>query len=325
MPLPDPGAARLEVRSATIDDADAIVSLVNAVDLHDFGIADLARDDVVQEMSAIDLARDSWLVSAAGELVAQANLSVRGGVAHDMNLCVHPAWRRRGIGSDLLRRVERRSAERIGDAPDGVQVSIRGWMKGGWEVGQAFAARHGYDVTRRYLRMRIDMTDAPPAPDWPEGISVRTFQPGVDERATHEASQDAFADHWGFLPTPFEDWRRRLERDDFDPELWWLALDTDGSIAGMSLSSTIPGTGWVGSLSVRRPWRRRGLARALLLHSFGRFWGRGIRTVALGVDASSLTGATRLYESVGMSVEQAYDRVEKVVRPGRDIAVRALD
>ncbi|MEO8247502.1 MAG: GNAT family N-acetyltransferase, partial [Chloroflexota bacterium] len=60
-------------------------------------------------------------------------------------------------------------------------------------------------------------------------------------------------------------------------------------------------------------------------HSFGGFWERGIRTVSLGVDAGSLTGATRLYESVGMSVEQAYDRVEKVVREGRDIAVRALE
>ena len=129
------------MRPATLDDADAIVALVNAADLHDFGIADLARDDVIQEMSAIDLARDSWLVSDAGELVAQANLSVHGGVAHDMNLCVHPAWRRRGIGSDLLRRVEARSAERIGDAPDGAQVTIRGWTKGGWEIGRSRSLR----------------------------------------------------------------------------------------------------------------------------------------------------------------------------------------
>ena len=320
-----PAPPRLVVRPATMDDADAIVELVNAADLHDFGFGDLARDDVVQEMSSLDLARDSWLVHADGRLVAEANLGVHGGVAHDLNLAVHPDWRRRGIGSDLLGRVEQRSAERLADAPDGAQVTLRGWTKGGWDVGLGFAERHGYGVTRRYLRMRIDLTDAPPAPRWPEGISVATFVPGSDERATHAASQDAFADHWGFLPTPFEEWRRRLEREDFDPELWWLARDADGTIAGMSLSSTIPGTGWVGSLSVRRPWRRRGLARALLLHSFGRFWERGISTISLGVDAGSLTGATRLYESVGMSVEQAYVRLEKVVREGRDIAVRALD
>jgi mycothiol synthase len=325
MPLPDPADARLVVRPATPDDTDAIVDLVNTVDVHDFGVADLARDDVVQEMAAMDLARDTWLVLDAGRLVGQANVSLHGGVAHDTNLCVHPEWRRRGIGSDLLQRVEGRSTGRIADAPEDAQVTIRGWTKGGWEPGLAFAARHGYTVTRRYLRMRIDMSTPPPAPEWPEGMRVATFVPGADERAVHAASQDAFADHWGFLATPFEEWRRRLDRDDFDPDLWWLARDPEDTIAGMSLSSMIPGTGWVGSLSVRRPWRRRGLARALLLHSFGRFWERGVHTVSLGVDAGSLTGATRLYESVGMSVEQAYDRVEKVIREGRDIAVRALE
>ena len=210
------------------------------------------------------------------------------------------------------------------EAPPDARVAIRGWTKGGWEPGLAFGARHGYAVARRYLRMQIAMTDAPAPPEWPVGITVRTFRAGEDEVATHAASQDAFADHWGFLPTPFEEWRRRFDRDDFDASLWWLAMDGE-EIAGTSLCSRIPGSGWVGSLSVRRPWRRRGLARALMLHSFGEFWERGERTVGLGVDGSSLTGATRLYESVGMSVAESYDQMERELRPGRDLAVRSLD
>jgi GNAT superfamily N-acetyltransferase len=76
---------------------------------------------------------------------------------------------------------------------------------------------------------------------------------------------------------------------------------------------------------VRRPWRHRGLARAILLASLGEFWRRGRPTVALGVDAQSLTGATRLYESVGMSVRERHDQVTKLLRDGTDLQVRSLD
>jgi ribosomal protein S18 acetylase RimI-like enzyme len=73
----------------------------------------------------------------------------------------------------------------------------------------------------------------------------------------------------------------------------------------------MPGVGWVGILGVRRQWRRRGLGRALLLKALQEFRSRGFREVGLGVDAASLTGATRLYESVGMRVTAQFDIYEK--------------
>ena len=72
-----------------------------------------------------------------------------------------------------------------------------------------------------------------------------------------------------------------------------------------------PGVGWIGILGVRRPWRRRGLGRALLLHAFHEFRARGFTEAGLGLDAASLTGATRLYESVGMHVSAQFDFYEK--------------
>jgi ribosomal protein S18 acetylase RimI-like enzyme len=66
-------------------------------------------------------------------------------------------------------------------------------------------------------------------------------------------------------------------------------------------------------LGVRRPWRRRGLGRALLLHAFGEFRRRGFSRSALGVDAESLTGANRLYERAGMHVAARFDIYEKVL------------
>ncbi len=85
-----------------------------------------------------------------------------------------------------------------------------------------------------------------------------------------------------------------------------------------------PKIGWVESIGVRRPWRRRGLALALLHHSFLTFYHRGQESVGLSVDASSLTGATRLYEKAGMHVVRRLDNYEKELRPGTDISVQAI-
>jgi mycothiol synthase len=60
--------------------------------------------------------------------------------------------------------------------------------------------------------------------------------------------------------------------------------------------------GWIASLGVRKPWRKRGLGLAILLRTFHEFYARGERSVGLGVDSENQTGATRLYERAGMHV-----------------------
>ncbi len=106
-------------------------------------------------------------------------------------------------------------------------------------------------------------------------------------------------------------------------------MDGD-EIAGMSLcwpkANEDSEMGWVGTLGVRRPWRKQGLGLALLHHSFGVFAQRGQKRVGLGVDSTSLTGATRLYERAGMSpmVERQFDLYQKVLRQGRDISRQEL-
>jgi ribosomal protein S18 acetylase RimI-like enzyme len=140
---------------------------------------------------------------------------------------------------------------------------------------------------------------------------------GMDERAIYEAAEEAFLDHFQFSPrVPFEEWIRQRKRYGFDPSLWSVVWDGD-QIAGVGLARmTTEGTGWVSVLGVRRPWRGRGLGRAILLHLFRHFHERGVPSVALGVDAANPTGATRLYESAGMSVIRNYVLFEKVLREG---------
>ena len=101
-------------------------------------------------------------------------------------------------------------------------------------------------------------------------------QGGADEdlRPFYETSEEAMADHWGYVPRSYEEWRERRERSNFDPSLWFLALD-DEEPAGAVLCSVSDGIGWIDTLAVRRPWRRRGLGFALLTHAFRELYARG--------------------------------------------------
>jgi mycothiol synthase len=113
-----------------------------------------------------------------------------------------------------------------------------------------------------------------------------------------------------------------VRRADFDPSLWFLAMDGD-EIAGAALCHLRPdNSAWVNTVAVRRPWRKRGLATALLQEAFGTFYQRKLHTAALGVDAESLTGATRVYERAGMHVTLRVATYQKILRPGVDLIFR---
>jgi ribosomal protein S18 acetylase RimI-like enzyme len=162
----------------------------------------------------------------------------------------------------------------------------------------------GFEPIRHSYRMEIDLDDELRRPTWPAGISVRTAS--ADD---HRSVFDAFIEVWQDTNDPidetFEEWAHwHVERDSYDPTLWFLAMAGD-ELAGFSLcrgDPADPNAGYVSLLGVRRPWRRQGLGEALLLRSFAAFRERGLTRGTLGVDASSVTGATRLYERAGMRV-----------------------
>jgi GNAT superfamily N-acetyltransferase len=180
--------------------------------------------------------------------------------------------------------------------------------------------------------MVIDLDETPPAPAWPAGFVLRTYGDRPDLPAVYRAVDEAFRDHWGYVARDEAEalrrWQSRLERDkDFDPSLWFLVTAGE-EIAAVALCATALGEdremGWVNQLGVRRPWRRQGLALQLLYHVFAEFRRRGRKRVGLGVDAQSLTGATRLYEKAGMRVARETLDCEKELRAGRDVSTQSL-
>ncbi|HSP71199.1 MAG TPA: GNAT family N-acetyltransferase [Gaiellaceae bacterium] len=163
----------------------------------------------------------------------------------------------------------------------------------------------GYTAIRSFFEMAIRLDGDPPAPAWPDGIHVRTARPGDEERV-YAANQEAFADHWEWEPRSFESWTASWDARGRDPALWFLAVAGD-EIAGVCLCTTRGDAGWVGDLSVRRPWRRLGLGAALLQQAFHEFRSRRVDRVGLDVDGENTTGAVRLYERVGMHVAHRQD------------------
>src|SRR5262249_9290244 len=183
---------------------------------------------------------------------------------------VHPDFTGRGLGTTLIRLTEARARKLVANAPTGARVALGNGVLLNDAPARELMEHAAYRLTRVHWRMAIELSAEPPAPEWPAGITLRTFAQGQDERAVFDLIEEAFQDHWGHVPRRFEEWLQRMERSDFDPALWFIA-EQGAQIAGVSLCWQRRDTGWVGTLAVRRPWRARGLGTALLHHSFHAF------------------------------------------------------
>jgi mycothiol synthase len=230
---------------------------------------------------------------------------------------VHPEFKGLGIGTSLLRTVEARAREEMKLTEPDLLVFLRSTLDNKDEQGHNLHKAEGYFPIRYYWRMEIKLETAPPNPVWPDGVELRPFIREEHAHAVWLADNEAFRDHWGSHEITFEKWEhKKFGRTEFDPTLWMIAWDGD-QIAGYSQNRFRMGIGWIGTLGVRRPWRKKGLGLALLQYSFGEFYKRGMITVGLGVDASNPTGATRLYQRAGMYVASEFTTYEKELRAGR--------
>ena len=285
----------ITVRRATVDDAAAVDELITAADVAVQGWSESSVPELLGWWRMMDLEHDSWLLHEGNALVAYA-----AGFAHadafELDGFVHPEQRGRGFGAWLVARGEERARERG-------KSQLQTFALGGDARAHRLFEGRGMREVRRYYRMMIELDDQPPDAELPDGLMLATFDPN-DAKAFHDALIEAFADEWNFVAMPFEDWRElRLVKDpDFDPTLWFVVREGDEIAAVMRNEPDRSGAGFVGALGVRKPWRRRGIAQALLQHAFAEFYRRGKRRVALGVDAENPTGATRLYERAGMHV-----------------------
>jgi mycothiol synthase len=326
------------MRPATLDDTDTVVELINDVLEAQVGVRTYTAETLHSEWQSPDFDPEQSIrlvVNEAGRLVGEVsvwdNSTVPARVGLGLN--IHPDFIEAPFAERMLRWAEQRARQAIPRVPDHARVVLATGAHRKEQAKQALLTDNGFANVRSFHTMRIDMTAPLSVPALPEGIRIRTFERKQDLQATMETLVEAFRDHWGMVEQPLEEeinqWVHWMDTSgDYDPSLWFIALEGE-KIVGLSLCSTHafddPDAGYIMELGVLRPWRRRGIASALLYHSFRAFWQRGTETVLLGVDAKSLTGATKLYEKVGMRVEHVWKAFEKELRPGEELTTRTLD
>jgi len=246
---------------------------------------------------------------------------------------VDPDLENQGLEDYLLGWAEERALQALDRVDPELRVSIRSHSDHDVESSRRAILAAGMIYIRHSFRMRIEMEEAPPEPIWPEGISMRIYNPDQDSRAVYEVDEEVFQDHFGFVKEDpdegFEKFMHHMAGDSsYDPSMWYLAVAGE-EVVGICLCRRYGHedreAGYVSSLGVKRAWRRRGLALALLHHSFGEYYKRGKTKVDLGVDAESLTGATDLYKKAGMFVLRQFDMYEKELRPGIEVSVTGLE
>ncbi len=316
------------LRRPTMDDLADVTKLLAICEIARNGTTDRTEADMRLGWLRpnFNLATDAWIVLAAdGQIVAYAEAGNRQYIRIRVEGEVHPAYQQQGIGTQLLRLTEERASEFVPFAPAGTRIALAGSASNLNVAAQKLLEKHGYTPIRNFWRMGIELEKTPPATQWSEGISVRTLAPGM-EHAVYEADEEAFKDHWGYIPMEFAEWSHwTFGGENFDPSLLFLAMDGD-EIAALALCADEKESGgWVHVLGVRRPWRRKGIGLALLHHAFGEFYRRDIHTVYLGVDAQSLTGATRLYERAGMHVVRQSTAYEKELRAGKELTTQTVE
>ena len=290
------------------DDAEETLALISRCEIAEYGEPDADITDLMHDWDQIDLAKDAVLAySPAGKLVGYAAVTPWG-PGYRYHFYADPAWETVELGRALLARCEIRGEEAAEKRPD-EQLTAKTYIAHINGRDREIVTGAGFELTRYHFQMRIEMEEPPPAPHWPEGITVRSMTPGQDERAIYDLIEEAFARPGREGPS-FEEWTSLMVRSDiFDPDLWFLAVAGERLI-GACLCFEYPGLGWVRQLGVTESWRRKGLGIALLQHAFGAFYRRGEKQVGLSVAADNESAYT-FYQRAGMRRARQYDEYVK--------------
>lgn len=308
-------------RAATTDDAQLVAQLRAAYQAAEGDISVITAEEQLNDWQGVTLAEDTTLVFAPdGSLVAHADIMNRRNILISVYGGVHPQYLHQGLGAYLVRWGETWARDRMGSAPADARVAVQHYINAQNEQASALMESLGYAYAHTIYVMRIVMNEPPPVSERIEGVSIRAFVPGQDERPTFDAIEESFRDLRDRPAGDFDRWLALTENERRQPDSWFLAQDEQsGEVVGTCLARIVPGGGgWIGNVGVRRPWRRRGLALALLLTAFGALYQRGEREVELSVDAGSPTGAPRLYSRAGMHVSHSVSLYRRELRPGID-------
>ncbi len=231
-----------------------------------------------------------------------------------------PEWRRKGIGRAMLHWNETHLREIAVSHPNDVPRFFQAEASDTETAKEALLLNEGYTPVRHGFSMVRSLAEPIVLTPLPPGLEVRPVPP-QRYRTLWEADQEAFRDHWGFVPGTEADYRRWLNEPIFNPSLWQVAWDASANQIAGAVQNFVNEKeneayhrkrGYTEGIFVRRPWRGRGIASALICRNLRLLRERGMDEAALSVDSENPSGALRLYERHGFRVAR---REATFVRP----------
>lgn len=277
-------------------------------------------EDLAEELeeSSFTPERDSWTVwdgerlVGYGQLRVATNLNDEGRVRCQLGGGVHPDWRGRGIGRELVRRQEERAGELAGERHPGVRFFYRTSGELDGSDTRRLLTRMGYAVARYFNVLARPLPGDPlTAPDL-DGASL-VSPTDEHESPVHAAHTIAFADHWGSSPSSKESWHDYWTARSTRPQFSTLALDASGDVLAYVMAGQwVDRELYVGLVGTVPSARGRGLAAACLARTLRLAADSGeFDVVELDVDSDSPTGATRLYDRLGFTLLRTTAAMQK--------------
>ncbi|WP_258058937.1 N-acetyltransferase [Arthrobacter sp. B1805] len=223
---------------------------------------------------------------------------------------VDPVWRGRGIGRKVLEWQAWRAGMRLRETGQAEGV-FRNYVEERNPSHLALLTASGSSIVRYFTEMTRPLDQPIPELPFPPELELVSFADGADRNIVELvrlAHNDAFQDHWGSEPRDQESWQFTVSHPEFRAD-WSIALldPAAGDVVAYQLASYDPDSkdllghseGYTDLLGVRRTWRGRGLAPALLAEAMKRYRAAGMENAGLGVDTENPSGALGLYERMG--------------------------
>lgn len=295
------------VRHPRERDSAPVAEVVVAGDVADFGEPDFTEDDLIDDWSRprFELAHDAWVLNGpTGRIVGYAFVwEAQPGEEIEGDAFVLPEYAGRGLGTMLLELMEHRA----GDLASGRSMTLGLYASHANTTKRALLERRGFRQSYTALRFKIDLANRSPEPvAAPEGVTLRAYDP-ADADAVRETMSEAFEHHRRYTPRRLDEWLDlRIRHPAFDPGLWRVA-ECDGEVVGATLVYDVGETGYLSNVGVRKAWRGKGVAPAMLSDAFAALRERGQMRVMVSVDADAAPAAINLYEQAGMRVHERHD------------------
>ncbi len=313
--------ADVQYRMAERADLPALCSLINVGN---------RADDIPQVIELQELTEE---LDDAGDLTANVRLAVIDtelvGYVRTMHLpsderlercyligSVHPDQRARGIGRSLMAWAIGRGTAQLRSSNNALSKHLRVDVHESAVSARRLFDRLGFREVRQFEELIRPLTELPPFHE-PVGVRIVPWPDDRDEEILR-VKNAAFADHWGSTPTPLHSWNSMVRGFGSYPEQSFVALNAGDRVVAYSLNHRTPSDdeilgrrdAWIDNLGTLPEWRGRGIASALIIRSMHAFATAGLTHACLGVDKDSLTGAIRLYKSLGFVVNRAHSTME---------------